>query len=236
MKQLLIVQNITREKPGLLEAVLAERNISYELVDLDKGEAFPSPLDYQALIVLGGPDSANDTTGKMTQELAQVKIALDNKKPYLGICLGLQVGVKAGGGTIVPSPHKEVGFIDPDGGPFTVQLTDAGKHDPLFADLTDELKVFHLHGETVELTDDMVLLASGAWCKNQIIKIGESAYGIQSHFEQTEAMLRVLAAEDPDLIPLGAEVLLAAYKAIEAEYTRTGQTLFRNFLDIAGLH
>lgn len=98
MADLLIVKNITREAPGLLARVLDEHNISYDVVDLDKGEPFPSPLTYKALVVLGGPDSANDATDKMQQELDQVRAAFTAGLPYLGICLGLQVGVKAAGG------------------------------------------------------------------------------------------------------------------------------------------
>jgi GMP synthase (glutamine-hydrolysing) len=235
MKELLVVQNVTREKLGLLEPVLAERGIGYDLVDLDGGETFPSPFGRRAVIVLGGPDSANENTDKMINELARVKDTLAAGIPYLGICLGLQVGAKAAGGQVVRGKHKETGFLDPNGDPYTVKLTDAGKKDPLFAGLGDELRVFHLHGETVELTDKMVLLGAGTWCHNQIVKLGERAYGIQSHFEQTETMLRVLAAADEDLVPIGPGTLMDQFHAAEPDYTRIGKKLFHNFFDIAGL-
>jgi hypothetical protein len=65
MNDVLIVKNISREGPGLLERILVEAGLTATVVDLDKGESFPSPLGYKALVVLGGPDSANDTTDKM---------------------------------------------------------------------------------------------------------------------------------------------------------------------------
>lgn len=235
MTDLLIVKNVTREAPGLLARVLDEHNISYKVVDLDKGEAFPSPVGYKALVVLGGPDSANDTTVKMTQELQQVRAAFDAGLPYLGICLGLQVAVKAAGGAVVPGAQKEIGFINPLGQQYTVEVTEAGAQDPLLAGLSGSLKVFQLHGEVVELTPSMQLLATATGCPNQVVKIGDKAYGIQSHFELTDNMLKTWAEQDPDLTPIGYEKLKADFAVIREEYTDIGETLLHNFLRIAGL-
>lgn len=235
MSELLIVQNISREGPGLLEQVLRDESVAFDLVDLDKGQEMPSLDGYKALVVLGGPDSANDDTTKMTTELGRIKEGLDAGLPYLGICLGLQTLVKAAGGKVVPGDVKEVGFIDPDNNQHTVAVTDEGKTDPLLAGLPETLDVFQLHGETVELTPDMTLLATGKFCKNQIVRVTDRVYGIQSHFELTPEMLTVWAEQDPDLIPIGTDKLQADFKAIEQSYTSIGQTLLRNFLKIAEL-
>jgi len=235
MSDLLIVQNVSREGPGLLEGVLKEHGVACDVVDLDKGQAFPSPLGYKAVVVLGGPASANDNSSKMSNELQQVKLALDKGIPYLGICLGLQVGVKAAGGRVVPGAHKEVGFVNADGQQYAVEPTERGKHDPLLEHMQGSLPVFQLHGEVVELTDDMELLATAPDCPNQIVKIGPKAYGIQSHFELTDDMLRVWAAEDPDLMPIGYEKLAKDFAVIKVAYADIGETFLHNFLRIAGL-
>lgn len=231
----LIVKNITREGPGLLERVLAEHDIAFVMVDLSAGEAFPAPNDYRAVVVLSGPASANDTDEKMTQELVQVRQAIDRGVPYLGVCLGMQVLVRAAGGRVLPAPIKEIGFVDAAKQPYTVQLTEAGMHDPLLAGLSQEVSVFQLHGETVQLTSAMQSLATGRGCPNQIVKVGACAYGVQSHFELTESMLHGWAEDDPDLKPLGTDYLLAEFARQRGTYTVTGLTLFRNFLGIAGL-
>ncbi len=235
MSDLLIVQNITREGPGLLERVLREEAVGFDVVDLDKGQALPELAGYKAVVVLGGPDSANDDTVKMTNELAFIRSTLDAGVPYLGICLGLQTLVKAAGGKVVPGVVKEAGFIGPDNVQHTVTLTDTGKADPLLKDLPAALDVFQLHGETVELTPAMSVLATGKFCRNQIVKAADKAYGIQSHFELTPEMLAVWASQDPDLIPIGEDALAAGFNAIEQSYTDIGQRLLRNFLKIAGL-
>jgi GMP synthase (glutamine-hydrolysing) len=235
MNDVLIVKNVSHEDPGLLAEVLREAGLSATIVDLQTGESFPSPLGYKAVIVLGGPDSANDKTPKMTQELAQISTILDAGIPYLGICLGMQALVKAAGGAVVQAAQKEIGFIDPKGEQYTIERTAAGQADPLLTGLTDSLAVFHLHGETVQLTSSMQLLGSGTYCENQIVKVADTAYGIQSHFELTEETLRDWATKDPDLPPIGAEPLILAYMKIQAAYSDIGRTIFKNFLQIAKL-
>lgn len=240
LKKVLIIQNITREGPGLLERLLREVAVNYEIIDLDKGDVFPDPTNYAALVVMGGPDSANDDTPKMINELVCVKAALDAGVPYLGICLGLQIAVKALGGEVVKSPVKEVGLSTPEGVPYSVSLTNlaltaSGKKDPLFVGLRNYFRVFQLHGETVELTGHMQLLAVGRDCPNQIVKFRRNAYGIQSHFELTREMLEEWLRADPDLNPLGGQKVMAEFNEIEEVYTITGLSLLRNFLYIAGI-
>lgn len=235
MSKLLILQNIDREKPGLLERVLIDEKVPFDAVILDEGQSIPKLGKYKAMVVLGGPDSANDETQKMFNELACVKYAIDIGMPYLGICLGLQTLVKAAGGRVVKNNIKEVGFKNPDNMQHTVTLTEKGKADPLLAALPDTLSVFQLHGETVELTPAMSVLATGTYCRNQIVKVATNAYGIQSHFELTPEMLKVWAAQDPDLTPIGNDKLLADFEVIQQEYTHAEQTLMRNFLKIAHL-
>ncbi len=233
-REILIVKNITRVGPGLLEEILKERCIGYKIIDLSQGEKFPIVQDYSGVVVLGGPDSANDQNEKMQEELSRIKEIIDGNLPYLGICLGLQTLVKAAGGKVVKNSVREIGFIDPSADNFRVHLTDAGKKDPLFQGLDHTFQVFHLHGETVELTKDMVLLGEGKFCRNQIVKVGSYAYGLQCHFELTPEMFEIWINEDSDLLRLRKEDLRANFEEIRQEYTQVGRQLFQNFLKIAG--
>ena len=233
-KEILIIKNMTREGPGLLEEELNARGIGYTITDLDQDQFFPPVENCGAVVVLGGPDSSNDENEKMKSELARIRETIAAHIPYLGICLGLQTLVKAAGGRVIKSPVRETGFIDPEGNNFTIELTDEGKQDPLFDGLDHTFKVFHLHGETVELTGDMTLLAVGKFCRNQIASVGGNAYGIQCHFELTPEMMETWINEDPDLLQLDKEQLRKNFTAIRDEYTRVGRRLFNNFLRIAG--
>ncbi len=230
--EILIIKNITREGPGLLEPELKEKSIGYTIVELSKGQILPSFEDYKAVVVLGGPESANDKTDKIKNEIDFVSKVINANIPYLGICLGMQILVKAAGGKVVNCPVKEVGFTDPNGNNYSIELTDEGIKDPLFKDMDKSFNVFHLHGETVELPDNMTRLAESKYCKNQIVKTGSNAYGIQCHFELTPEMLGIWIDEDPDLMQIDKNQLKTDFKAIQDKYAKTGQQLFRNFLSL----
>lgn len=232
VKQILVVKNISREGPGMLAEIAQERNFELEVVEIDSNFQLPEISKYSGLVVLGGPDSANDENEKIDLELGLVRKCLEIDMPYLGICLGMQILVKAVGGHSIKSPVKEVGFLDIDGNQNQVELTIEGKSDPMFNGLPTTLNVFQLHGETVELTSDLVVLATGKHCPIQAVKYSEHAYGIQSHFELTEEMLQLWLNEDDDLKVLNREELLKNFHDIKRSYDLIGSTLFNNFLDI----
>lgn len=234
--QLLIIKNITHEGPGLLEPLLHTYGISADVVDLSQGETFPDSQNYQAVVVLGGPQSANDATPSMQHQLQQIKRIVAEGVPYLGICLGMQLLVKAAGGRVLPCPQKEIGFFDADGAPYAIDLTNAGKNDPLFAGLDNTIRVFQLHGETVELAPSGTeLLATGIQCRHQAVKVGTNAYGLQCHFELTRAMFTDWLTTDHDLKQMESRQFLADFETFHEAYSATGNQLLQNFLKLANL-
>ncbi|NTV68337.1 MAG: type 1 glutamine amidotransferase [Chlorobaculum sp.] len=233
--KLFIVQNISHEGPGILQELLNEHKIAFERYDLSKGDSLPDPTGYAGMVVLGGPQSANDASAEITGELKAIRQALDACVPYLGICLGLQLLVKAAGGGVVRCEQKEIGFREPDGEPFMVELTGEGRRDALFRGMPERLRVFQLHGETVTLDESMALLATGRGCRNQIVRVGENAWGLQCHFEMTSAMFESWIGIDHDLKMMDREELLREFSAISEEYAETGRAILRNFLEITGL-
>ncbi|KUL30692.1 type 1 glutamine amidotransferase [Chlorobium limicola] len=234
-KKILIIKNITHEGPGLLDTTLERFAIDSHTVDLSCGGILPDPLHYDALVILGGPQSVNDKTESIQREIELASKAMEAGLPCLGICLGLQVLVKAGGGSVMANPLKETGFFDHEGEPYVVDLTESGKEDPLFRNMSDTFRVFQLHGETVEITDTMQLLAEGVHCRNQAIRIGKNAYGLQCHFELTPEMLTDWIRIDRDLQMMCEGDLTMQFNAIQKEYTNTGLSLINNFLRIAGI-
>jgi len=229
-KPILIIRNISRENPGLIETVLREQKVKYQIIDFNSETIIKSIENYSALIVLGGPESANDLTPKMQNELALIQKTIRLQIPYLGVCLGFQTLVKAMGGDVEKCQINEIGFRDTKNEFFKVKLTAEGRTDKLFNNLPDNLTVFQLHGETVQITPIMTLLATGEYCQNQIIKIGKNAYGIQSHFELTNDLLEAWIKEDSDLQKFDAGQLRSDFESIKKEYQETGRRLFENFL------
>lgn len=232
-KKVLLVQNIARESGGLVEDVLKENNIQFDISNLDEGNEFPQPTDYSAIFVFGGPDSANDQTLKMKNELKRIKEVVTAGIPYFGVCLGMQTFVKAMGGEVYKNNVKEIGWRDPKGECFEIKLTNEGKKDPIFKGIKSPMKIFQLHGEAVNLRGGMILLAAGKYCKNQAVKIGGNAYGFQGHLELTEAMFEEWIKNDSDLRAINTSSLREDYHNLKSEYENNGKMIINNFLKIA---
>lgn len=229
----LIVQNTISERPGLIQKVLQERGIPYQIANIELGDSFPELSEFKATIILGGPDSANDQTIKMIGEINKIREILSKNMPYLGICLGMQALVKAYDGKVFKSPVKETGFRGPDGEFFKINLTEMGKEDPFLDGVKPEVNIFQLHSETVEIHDKVSLLGEGQFCRNQIVKVGNNGYGVQGHFELTEPLFNIWLNEDPDLSALDRQRLISDFQLCKDNYEKTGRTIFNNFLKIA---
>ncbi|HBV33025.1 TPA: glutamine amidotransferase [Patescibacteria group bacterium] len=228
----LIIKNITREGPGLLSKLLSDLNCQFDIVDMGAGKTASNLSEYDALIVLGGPDSANDASDKMIAELKIVKDWLLSDKPYLGICLGMQVLVKAAGGQVIKNQVKEIGFHNAAGKPYEIELTSDGVGDPMFAGLPSKFPIFHLHGETVTLPAEGKLLARGRWCINQVVKVAPLAYGIQGHLELERDLLEHWLVADPDLATLNSDELIKDFMAWEQATQPARLTFFKNFINL----
>jgi GMP synthase-like glutamine amidotransferase len=234
-RQVLIVKNISREGPGLLDLVLKEHEITSRQIDLSRGETIPDPARYSAVFVFGGPDSANDQTRKMQEELRTVKEICEREIPLLGVCLGMQVLIKANGGEVCSSPRKEIGWRDHEGNYFEVDVTEKGLAEPLLDGVNSPFKVFQLHGETVRLRPDMTLLGKGKFCESQLVRVGRNAYGIQGHVELTPPMLDEWVDKDRDLQTVDSSALREDYRQIRNEYEQQGRKILTNFLKVAKL-
>lgn len=227
----LIIKNITHEDPGLISEILSEYDIGYNIVDISKTVRLPDIDQYKLIIIMGGPDSANDTSEKILKELDYVKQAIKKRIPIFGVCLGLQLMVKAMGGEVYRNPVQEIGFKSNDTW-YLIKLTDEGLKDPIINDLPKEFKVFQLHGETVKLTDDCKLLGTGEFCENQIIKFGDFNYGFQFHFELTDELMNKWIDLAPELKGENSIQLLRDYKQVKDSLKEVGEKIFRNFLNL----
>lgn len=232
--KVLIVNNIPREGPGILQDILEKNNIEFDIYEYGKDFNFPLPENYEAIVVLGGPDSANDETDKIIKEIEGVKKFLEKEIPYFGICLGLQIMVKALGGKVIKNPIKEVGWRDPEDKLFKVNLTKKGINDPIFEGIKKQFTIFQLHGETISMVPEMNLLGTGKYCKNQVVKYGKYAYGFQGHIELTSDMFYDWIKEDDDLKKLDKNKLKADYHKFKKEYELNGEKILKNFLSISG--
>jgi GMP synthase (glutamine-hydrolysing) len=187
--RVLIFRHVPFEGAGLLESVLGDRGIGFDYADLYASDAPDvKPERYTALVFMGGPMSVNDDLAYLRREEEYIREAVANDVPVLGICLGSQLIAKALGATVWRNSSKEIGW-------FGLRFTPAAGADPLFDGLQAET-VFHWHGETFDLPDRAVLLASSDLCRNQAFRVGDRVYGMQFHLEVTPEMIADWTQQD----------------------------------------
>ena len=142
-------------------------------------------------------------------------------RPFWGSCLGAQLLAAALGARVYAGPAPEVGVL-------AVELTDAGRADPVLGALPASIDTLQWHGDTFDLPDGGVLLASSPAYPNQAFRVGRSAYAVQFHIEVTEAMGEEWAdvpayAEYADRVlgPGGSDRLLASFASARRSCSNT---------------
>lgn len=235
-KRVLALQHVWDDPAGYLGELLQEYALEYDLINVEK-EPIPDPTTYDAMIVFGGFQHANDDHKYpyFSPEKALIRKAIEHEVPYLGICLGGQLLASVLGGSVQRHKMTEIGFFD-------IPLTEEGKADPLYAGLPDYQKVFHWHEDIFELPPDALLLASSESTKNQAFRYGPHAYGLQYHIELTPDMLNdwlytpSLKQDMIDAVGIDAYTALEQDQSVHYALYRThARIMFTNFLRIAGL-
>ena len=105
-----VLQHVPYERLGYLEVWLDEHDFRISVTELFNGAELPALDHIDALIVLGGPISANDEEilPWLQVEKAFIAAAIAANKPTLGICLGSQLIASALGATISANPAQEI--------------------------------------------------------------------------------------------------------------------------------
>jgi GMP synthase-like glutamine amidotransferase len=197
---LIVVQHLFCEGPGAFNAVLDDREVERTVVEIDVGETLPDWRGFDGIIAMGGPMSVNDESEYpwLVDEKLWLAEAVRAGKPFFGACLGVQLLASALGARVFPLEQSEVGLL-------TVERTPEGFADPVIGALADPLITLQWHGDTFELPESGVLLASSAAAPHQAFRFGDAAYGIQFHLEVTPEMAKQWAG-----IPEYSSALTAA--------------------------
>ena len=143
----------------------------------------------------GGPQSPLAYTEypylKDERDLITAASAAD--KYVIGFCLGAQLISEALGAKTEKSPNKEVGM-------FPIELTAAGKTDPIFKNFPTTFKILHWHNDMPGIPASAELLAYSAGCPRQILRVSDKVYALQCHFEPTQENVAVMCAEDAEML------------------------------------
>jgi len=183
--QVLVLQHIACEPPGVYEDVLDEHGATIHRVELDEGDPLPDWRAFDAIVAMGGPMGAldDDEHPWLTDEKRLIADAVRSGLPFWGVCLGVQLLAASLGARVYPGPAPEVGVLP-------VLLTDEALADPVFAGTPRELLSLQWHGDTFDLPDGATRLAGSPAYPNQAFRVGADAYGVQFHLEVSPALAR----------------------------------------------
>jgi GMP synthase (glutamine-hydrolysing) len=175
MKTAAVIRHVHFEDLGTLEEPL--KHAGYEIQYFDIGQCnLADPTAPDLLVVLGAPVGVyeEDKYPFLRDEIDLLKMRIAEGRPALGICLGAQLIACALGARVYPSGHKEIGWAP-------VDLTDAALSTPLRH--LANTPVLHWHGDTFDLPQNSIHLASTATCRSQAFCVGANILGLQFHPE-----------------------------------------------------
>ena len=173
MKTALFILHQKTSEAGDIANKLKIRGFNFEIRRPSLGDSLPTNLNnYSAIVVFGGPMSANDNNEFMNKEIDWIGQVLQSEVPFLGICLGAQILVKYLGCKVEKNLNEisEIGF-------YKIQPTENG------IKMFQSQDVFYqFHTEGFELPSGCELLAKGDIFTNQAFRY-KNCYGLQFHPE-----------------------------------------------------
>jgi GMP synthase (glutamine-hydrolysing) len=187
--------------PGVFaEAIAAAGGRLDEWAPAERLEAPADPLDYDAVLVLGGAMNVGEG-GRfpwIADEKALLRELLEQERPLLGLCLGGQLLAAAASAEPRRASRPEIGW-------HRVEVTAEGANDPLLGPLAPSFEAFQWHSYEFPLPPGAVPLATNAVCL-QAARLGESAWALQFHPEVNAADAHHWIEDyrgDPDAIRIG---------------------------------
>ena len=234
-KQVWAIQHIGYEDLGSFEPVLKSRGFEVKYFcsrHIDYKGLFASDPDL--VVVLGGPMSVYDDEKHpwVHAEEKFVRERIESEKPLMGICFGAQMIARALDAKVYAGVQgKEIGWSK-------ISVNDDGMKTPL-RHLDGALtSMMHWHGDTFDLPDGAVLLASSDKYKKQAYSYGDHVFCMQCHPEVTESKLKLWYASQIDQIVevgLTVEKMKADAHAYNEKLSEQAAKFLNEWLDEQGL-
>lgn len=189
------LQHVPFEGPGSIATWARARGHAITRTRFFGTDPLPDPDEIDWLIIMGGPMGVYDEGEHpwLRQEKEFIRQAIAGGKTVIGVCLGAQLIAHVLGARVYPNPQKEIGW-------FPVRLTAEASLSGPADDIPRELMVFHWHGDTFDLPENAVRIASSEACRNQGFLYNERVLGLQFHPEAT-------ASSVGEMVKAGAEEL-----------------------------
>jgi GMP synthase (glutamine-hydrolysing) len=210
------------------------RAAGHELVEwLPHEQRPPDPDGVAAAMVFGGEAQVDQESAHpwLRDEKALLRELLDRGTPTIGVCLGSQLVAEAAGAVVRPAAEPEIGWHE-------IELTAAGRDDPLLGFLPDRLETFQWHHYEWLLPPGAVALARSPHCLQAYRLSERPVWGVQFHPEVTQADLDSWLDgwhEDPGAVATGLdpEAIRAESAAKIGAWNDVGRGISERFLAAA---
>jgi GMP synthase-like glutamine amidotransferase len=233
--RVLVFQHTAGEHPAAFIDLFHSIGATLHTVKFFNDDPIPTFDDYDFLLVMGGPIDVWEVEKYpwLTAEITAIQEwVTHHQRPYFGICLGHQLLAQAMGGTCEKASTPEIGIIE-------VTTNDNAQIDPVFTTLQN-ISTFQWHGvEVSALPPDSVCLGASNDCQNQIIRVGQNAYGVQFHPETIPSLIGNWLEDQGNkdaisdwLGPSGPTNILAEVKGAESRLEAARDVIFTGLTNL----
>jgi GMP synthase-like glutamine amidotransferase len=194
------VQHVPFEDLANIESWARSRGHDLSKTSLFADEPFPRIVDFDWLIIMGGPMNIyeEDRYPWLAKEKKFIHQSIAGNKIVLGICLGAQLMADTLGGNVHRNAYREIGW-------FPIKLKPESRDSPIFRVLPEKFMALHWHGDTFEMPPGATHTAESQACKNQAFELGR-AIGLQFHLESSQDSIKHLLLNSADELTDGQYV------------------------------
>ncbi len=181
------LQHVPFEGLGSIETVLQERGHSISLSRMFENDPFPRVSGIDWLIVMGGPMGVWDESEFpwLGREKQYMKDIIEAGKVVIGICLGAQLVAEVMGAKVYKNNYREIGWFD-------IYPNPRISNTILKEIFSQKIEVFHWHGDTFDIPDGAIPIASSQATQNQGFVFDNRVIALQFHLETTPESAKAL--------------------------------------------
>jgi GMP synthase (glutamine-hydrolysing) len=174
MQEQILILDFGSQYTQLIARRVRELNVYCEIHPFNKIPTITPGI--KGVILSGSPCSVRDEGAPMV-DIKQ----FENKVPVLGVCYGAQLIAHTGGGSVLPSHHREYG---------RAKLTTVDHHSNLLKEISLDTQVWMSHADTIaSVPDNFEVIASTTSVAVAAYRIrNKEVYGIQFHPEVTHTI------------------------------------------------
>jgi len=174
------IQHVEFEDPANILLWADENRHHVSKTALYNSDPLPYIDNFDWLVIMGGPMSVGDDSkyNWLREEKKFIERAIICNKTVIGICLGAQLIASVLGAKVYKNKMKEIGW-------FPVKITSSAGKNRLFEGIDNEFVAFHWHGDTFDIPEGAMRIASSEATLNQGFLYKNNVVALQFHLEST---------------------------------------------------